>query len=139
MQILGGTGDYDIIITEIGGTVGDIESLPYIESVRQIVYELGDNNSMVIHLTLIPFLSATGELKTKPTQHSVKTLMESGIKADVIVCRTENDLSNDLKDKIALFCNVRREAVIQSIDVDTIYDVPLKMLEEGLNLSLIHI
>ena len=90
MQILGGTGDYDIIITEIGGTVGDIESLPYIESVRQIVYELGDNNSMVIHLTLIPFLSATGELKTKPTQHSVKTLMESGIKADVIVCRTEN-------------------------------------------------
>ena len=133
MQILGGTGDYDIIITEIGGTVGDIESLPYIESVRQIVYELGDNNSMVIHLTLIPFLSATGELKTKPTQHSVKTLMESGIKADVIVCRTENDLSNDLKDKIALFCNVRREAVIQSIDVDTIYDVPLKMLEEGLN------
>ena len=133
MQILGKTEDYDIIITEIGGTVGDIESLPYIESVRQIVYELGDNNSMVIHLTLIPFLSATGELKTKPTQHSVKTLMESGIKADVIVCRTENDLSSDLRDKIALFCNVRREAVIQSIDVDTIYDVPLKMLEEGLN------
>ena len=133
MQILGKTQDYDIIITEIGGTVGDIESLPYIESVRQIVYELGDNNSMVIHLTLIPFLSATGELKTKPTQHSVKTLMESGIKADVIVCRTENDLSSDLRDKIALFCNVRREAVIQSIDVDTIYDVPLKMLEEGLN------
>ena len=133
MRILGETGDYDIIITEIGGTVGDIESLPYIESVRQIVYELGDNNSMVIHLTLIPFLSATGELKTKPTQHSVKTLMESGIKADVIVCRTENDVSNDLRDKIALFCNVRREAVIQSIDVDTIYDVPLKMLEEGLN------
>jgi len=133
MRTLGETGDYDIIITEIGGTVGDIESLPYIESVRQIVYELGDNNSMVIHLTLIPFLSATGELKTKPTQHSVKTLMESGIKADVIVCRTENDISNDLRDKIALFCNVRREAVIQSIDVDTIYDVPLKMLEEGLN------
>ena len=133
MQILGKTEDYDIIITEIGGTVGDIESLPYIESVRQIVYELGDNNSMVIHLTLIPFLSATGELKTKPTQHSVKTLMESGIKADVIVCRTENDLSSDLRDKIALFCNVRREAVIQSIDVETIYDVPLKMLEEGLN------
>ncbi len=133
MRTLGETGDYDIIITEIGGTVGDIESLPYIESVRQMVYELGDNNSMVIHLTLIPFLSATGELKTKPTQHSVKTLMESGIKADVIVCRTENDISNDLRDKIALFCNVRREAVIQSIDVDTIYDVPLKMLEEGLN------
>jgi len=133
MKILGKTEDYDIIITEIGGTVGDIESLPYIESVRQIVYELGDNNSMVIHLTLIPFLSATGELKTKPTQHSVKTLMESGIKADVIVCRTENDLSSDLRDKIALFCNVRREAVIQSIDVETIYDVPLKMLEEGLN------
>ncbi|MEE3034926.1 MAG: CTP synthase [Bacteroidota bacterium] len=133
IHILGKTGDYDIIITEIGGTVGDIESLPYIESVRQIVYDLGEKNSMVIHLTLIPFLSATGELKTKPTQHSVKTLMESGIKADVIVCRTENELSDDLKDKIALFCNVRKEAVIQSIDVDTIYDVPLKMLEEGLN------
>ncbi|MAG19485.1 MAG: CTP synthetase [Flavobacteriaceae bacterium] len=133
MQLLGNSGDFDIIITEIGGTVGDIESLPYIESVRQLIYELGEENAMVIHLTLVPYLSAAGELKTKPTQHSVKTLMESGIKADVLVCRTEHKLSEDLRKKLALFCNVRPEAVIQSIDVDTIYDVPLKMLEEGLD------
>ena len=133
MQLLGNSGDFDIIITEIGGTVGDIESLPYIESVRQLIYELGEENAMVIHLTLIPYLSAAGELKTKPTQHSVKTLMESGINADVLVCRTEHKLSEDLRKKLALFCNVRPEAVIQSIDVDTIYDVPMKMLEEGLD------
>ena len=133
MRLLGDPGDYDIIITEIGGTVGDIESLPYIESVRQMVWELGKENTLVIHLTLIPFLSASGELKTKPTQHSVKTLMESGISADIIVCRTEHELSEELREKIALFCNVKREAVIQSIDVDTIYDVPLKMLDEGLD------
>ncbi len=133
MQLLGNSGDFDIVITEIGGTVGDIESLPYIESVRQLVYELGEENSMVIHLTLIPYLSAAGELKTKPTQHSIKTLMESGIKADVLVCRTEHNLSDDLRRKLALFCNVKYEAVIQSIDVDTIYDVPIKMLEEGLD------
>ncbi|MGB1361748.1 MAG: CTP synthase [Flavobacteriaceae bacterium] len=133
MQLLGNGGDFDIVITEIGGTVGDIESLPYIESVRQLIYELGEENVMVIHLTLIPYLSAAGELKTKPTQHSVKTLMESGIKADVLVCRTEHKLSDDLRKKLALFCNVKPEAVIQSIDVDTIYDVPLKMLEEGLD------
>ncbi len=133
MQLLGKSGEFDIIITEIGGTVGDIESLPYIESVRQLIYDLGDENAMVIHLTLIPFLSAAKELKTKPTQHSVKTLMESGIKADVLVCRTEHELSNDLRKKLALFCNVRVEAVIQSIDVETIYDVPIKMLEEGLD------
>ena len=131
--LLGQTGEYDIIITEIGGTVGDIESLPYIEAVRQLIYERGDNNAMTIHLTLIPFLSAAGELKTKPTQHSVKTLMESGIKADVLVCRTEYELSNDLRKKLALFCNVKYEAVIQSIDVETIYDVPLKMQDEGLD------
>ena len=125
--------EYDIIITEIGGTVGDIESLPYIEAVRQLIYELGESNSMTIHLTLIPYLSAAAELKTKPTQHSVKTLMESGIKADVLVCRTEHELSEELRKKMALFCNVKYEAVIQSIDVDTIYDVPLKMLEEGLD------
>ena len=117
MQLLGKSGEFDIVITEIGGTVGDIESLPYIESVRQLIYELGEDNAMVIHLTLIPFLSAAKELKTKPTQHSVKTLMESGIKADVLVCRTEYDLSQELKKKLALFCNVRVEAVIQSIDV----------------------
>jgi CTP synthase len=133
MQLLGNSGDFDIVITEIGGTVGDIESLPYIESVRQLIYGLGEENAMVIHLTLIPYLSAAGELKTKPTQHSVKTLMESGIKADVLVCRTEHKLSEDLRKKLALFCNVRPEAVIQSIDLDTIYDVPLKMLEEGLD------
>ena len=131
--LLGQTGEYDIIITEIGGTVGDIESLPYIEAVRQLIYERGENNVITIHLTLIPFLSAAGELKTKPTQHSVKTLMESGIKADILVCRTEHELSVDLRRKLALFCNVKYEAVIQSIDVETIYDVPLKMQDEGLD------
>ena len=133
MQLLGKSGEFDIVITEIGGTVGDIESLPYIESVRQLIYEHGEDNAMVIHLTLVPFLSAAKELKTKPTQHSVKTLMESGIKADVLVCRTEYELSHELKKKLALFCNVRVEAVIQSIDVGTIYDVPIKMMEEGLD------
>lgn len=133
IQILGNSGDYDIIITEIGGTVGDIESLPYIEAVRQLLWELGEHNGIVIHLTLVPFLSAAGELKTKPTQHSVKTLMESGIKADILVCRTEHNISEDIKEKLALFCNVRKEAVIQSIDASTIYDVPLLMQEEGLD------
>ena len=133
MQLLGKSGDYDIVITEIGGTVGDIESLPYIESVRQLVWELGENNGIVIHLTLVPYLSAAGELKTKPTQHSVKTLMESGIKADILVCRTEHELSDDLRQKLALFCNVKREAVIQSIDASTIYEVPNLMLQEGLD------
>lgn len=133
MQLLGKSGDYDIVITEIGGTVGDIESLPYIESVRQLLWELGEDNGIVIHLTLVPYLSAAGELKTKPTQHSVKTLMESGIKADILVCRTEHELSTDLRQKLALFCNVKKEAVIQSIDASTIYDVPNLMLEEGLD------
>jgi CTP synthase len=123
----------DIIITEIGGTVGDIESLPFIEAVRQVIYEEGPENSMVIHLTLIPYLSATGELKTKPTQHSVKTLMELGLKADVLVCRSERDLSDEVKNKLALFCNVKLDCVIQSIDVETIYDVPMKMRDEGLD------
>ena len=133
IKLLGQTGDYDIIITEIGGTVGDIESLPYIESVRQLVWDLGKENTVVIHLTLIPFLAAAGELKTKPTQHSVKTLMESGIAADIIVCRTEHELSEDLRQKLALFCNVKREAIIEAIDMKTIYDVPLKMQEERLD------
>ena len=133
IQLLGNSGDYDIVITEIGGTVGDIESLPYIESVRQLVWELGEHNGIVIHLTLVPFLAAAGELKTKPTQHSVKTLMESGIKADILVCRTEHELSEELRNKLALFCNVKREAVIQSIDASTIYEVPNLMLEEGLD------
>ena len=133
VQVLGNSGEYDIVITEIGGTVGDIESLPYIEAVRQLLWELGENNAIVIHLTLVPFLSAAGELKTKPTQHSVKTLMESGIKADILVCRTEHQISDEIKDKLALFCNVKREAVIQSIDASTIYDVPILMQEEGLD------
>lgn len=133
IQILGNSGDFDIVITEIGGTVGDIESLPYIESVRQLRWELGYQNSLCIHLTLIPYLSAAGELKTKPTQHSVKTLMESGIQADILVCRTEHELSDDLRTKLALFCNVEKEAVIESIDASTIYDVPNLMLEEGLD------
>ena len=133
IQHLGQDGRYDIVITEIGGTVGDIESLPYIEAVRQLKWELGRHNSLFIHLTLIPYLSAAGELKTKPTQHSVKTLMESGIQADVLVCRTEHELSDDLRTKLALFCNVEKEAVIQSIDAKTIYDVPNLMLGEGLD------
>ncbi len=133
IQILGKSGDYDIVITEIGGTVGDIESLPYIEAVRQLQWELGNNNAIVIHLTLVPYLSAAGELKTKPTQHSVKTLMESGVQANVLVCRTEHELSDAIKTKLARFCNVKREAVIQSIDASTIYDVPNMMLDEGLD------
>lgn len=133
IQILGNSGDYDIVITEIGGTVGDIESLPYIESIRQLKWELGKQNSLVIHLTLVPYLAAAGELKTKPTQHSVKTLMESGIQADILVCRTEHHLGYDLRAKLARFCNVEQEAVIESIDASTIYDVPNLMLEEGLD------
>jgi CTP synthase len=133
VQILGKSGDYDIVITEIGGTVGDIESLPYIEAVRQLKWDLGEHNAIVIHLTLVPYLSAAGELKTKPTPHSVKTLMESGVMADILVCRTEHELPEDLRTKLALFCNVREEAVIQSIDASTIYDVPNLMLEQGLD------
>ena len=134
MQLLGKGDEHDVVITEIGGTVGDIESLPYIEAVRQLRWELSRENCVVIHLTLVPFLSAAKELKTKPTQHSVKTLMESGINADVLVCRTEHELSEDLRKKLALFCNVEQEAVIQSIDAETIYDVPILMYEEGLDL-----
>ena len=133
IQILGNSGDYDIVITEIGGTVGDIESLPYIEAVRQLEWDLGEHNTCVIHLTLVPYLSAAGELKTKPTQHSVKTLMESGVQADILVCRTEHKLNEGIKTKLARFCNVRKEAVIESIDASTIYDVPNLMLEEGLD------
>ncbi len=133
IQILGNSGDFDIVITEIGGTVGDIESLPYIEAVRQLKWDLGEHNVIVVHLTLIPYLSAAGELKTKPTQHSVKTLMESGVQADVLVCRTEHEISDGIRIKLARFCNVQKEAVIQSIDASTIYDVPNMMLEEGLD------
>lgn len=133
VQLLGDSGEYDIIITEIGGTVGDIESLPYVEAVRQLKWDLGEHNAIVVHLTLIPYLSAAAELKTKPTQHSVKTLMESGVQADVLVCRTEHDLDESIRTKLARFCNVKEEAVIQSIDASTIYEVPNLMLEEGLD------
>jgi len=133
IQLLGSSGDFDIVITEIGGTVGDIESLPYVEAVRQLKWEMGNNNAIAIHLTLIPYLSAAGELKTKPTQHSVKTLMESGVQADILVCRTEHELSQSIRTKLARFCNVKEECVIQSIDASTIYDVPNLMLEEGLD------
>ncbi len=133
IKILGQTGDYDIVITEIGGTVGDIESLPYIESVRQLKWDLGKHNAIVIHLTLIPYLAAAKELKTKPTQHSVKELMQSGISPDILVCRTEHHIGDDIKRKLALFCNVDKESIIESIDADTIYDVPNLMLHEGLH------
>ena len=132
IQILGQNNKYDFIITEIGGTVGDIEALPYIEAVRQLKWEL-ENSAIFIHLTLIPFLSAAGELKTKPTQHSVKTLLEAGIQPDILVCRTEYSLSKDLRKKIAQFCNVDFNAVIESIDASSIYEVPLLMAKEGLD------
>ncbi|CAL2061601.1 CTP synthase [Tenacibaculum sp. 190524A05c] len=133
IKLLGNTGKYDIVITEIGGTVGDIESLPYIESVRQLQWELGEDNAIVIHLTLVPYLAAAGELKTKPTQHSVKMLMQSGIGPNILVCRSEHEISEDIKRKLALFCNVKKEDVIQSLDAETIYDVPNLMFEEGLD------
>lgn len=122
--------EYDIIITEIGGTVGDIESLPYIESVRQLKWELGENNSMVIHLTLLPYLASSGELKTKPSQHSVRQLMESGIQADVLVCRTEYKIPKEQRAKLAQFCNVPLENVIECKDLDTIYEVPLYLQKQ---------
>lgn len=137
ITLLGKKDEYDFIITEIGGTVGDIESLPYIEAVRQLRWDLGDENTAFVHLTLVPYLSATGELKTKPTQHSVKVLLENGIQPDVLVLRTEHELDNDLRKKVALFCNVELDAVIQSIDVSTIYEVPLLMHEEHLDVIVL--
>ncbi len=130
---LGETGKYDIIITEIGGCVGDIESLPFVEAVRQARWELGEQNSLVIHLTLVPYLKAAKELKTKPTQHSVKMLSEQGVQPDVLVCRTEHPLPDDIRRKISQFCNVNIKSVIESIDADTIYDVPLLMRKEHLD------
>ena len=134
MMLLGNDGNYDIVITEIGGTVGDIESLPFIEAVRQIQWELPAGDVCVIHLTLIPYLKAAKELKTKPTQHSVKMLSETGVHPDILVCRTEEPLNNDLKRKIALFCNVKPEAVIEALDASTIYEVPLTMQREKLDI-----
>jgi CTP synthase len=137
ITLLGKRGDYDIIITEIGGTVGDIESLPYIEAVRQLRWDLGVENTAFVHLTLVPYLAASGELKTKPTQHSVKVLLENGIQPDVLVLRSEHELDKALRKKVALFCNVEHEAVIQSIDVSTIYEVPLLMKNEGLDVMVL--
>ena len=133
IQLLGTSKQYDVIITEIGGTVGDIESLPFLESVRQLRYQLGYQNTVLVHLTLIPYMAASGELKTKPTQHSVKELLSYGLQPDVLVLRSEHDLSADIRRKVALFCNVAPEAVVQSIDVPTIYEVPLLMHEQNLD------
>lgn len=133
IRLLGNDNKYDIVITELGGTVGDIESLPYIEAVRQLKWELGNENCIVIHLTLIPYLKAAKELKTKPTQHSVKLLSENGVHPDILVCRTEEPLYAELKKKVALFCNVRPEAVIEARDADTIYGVPIEMMLEKLD------
>jgi CTP synthase len=137
VKILAKTGNYEFVITEIGGTVGDIESLPYVEAVRQLKWELG-KDAMVIHLTLIPYLSTTGELKTKPTQHSVKLLLEYGVQPDLLVCRTEHPLTRDLRNKIALFCNVAPNAVIEARDASTIYEVPLLMEEEQLDVVVLN-
>lgn len=131
--LLAENGKYDIVITEIGGCVGDIESLPFLEAVRQLRWDLSLNDTLVIHLTLLPFLKAAGELKTKPTQHSVKMLSESGIQPDILVCRTEHPISSDMRKKIALFCNVNVNSVIESLDAETIYDVPLLMKKEKLD------
>ncbi len=141
-QLLGATNKYDIVITELGGTVGDIESLPYLEALRQMRWELGRDNCLVIHLTLIPYLSAAKELKTKPTQHSVKELLNTGIQPDILVCRTEHHINDDIRRKLALFCNVDFNSVIEAIDASTIYDVPLLMYAEKLDqtvLSKLHL
>ncbi len=133
ISLLEKDGEYDIIITEIGGTVGDIESLPYLEALRQLKRQLGPSHCIVIHLTLIPYLKAAKELKTKPTQHSVKELLQAGIQPDILVCRTEHSLPKELREKLALFCNVDEKSVIEAIDAETIYDVPLLMLKEKLD------
>ncbi len=137
MLLLGESGQYDIVITELGGTVGDIESLPFVEAVRQLQWEMPEEDCMVVHLTLIPYLRAAKELKTKPTQHSVRLLSQEGVHPNVIVCRTEHPLTDELKRKIALFCNVKPDAVIEAMDAGTIYEVPLKMLEEGLDVIVL--
>ncbi len=137
MLLLGETGEYDIVLTELGGTVGDIESLPYIESVRQLRWQLGSQNCMVIHLTLIPYLSAAKELKTKPTQHSVKELLKDGVQPDMLVCRTEHDLSTEIKEKLALFCNVDINSVVQAKDSESIYDVPVDLLKENITKTVL--
>ncbi|PKD43938.1 CTP synthase [Rhodohalobacter barkolensis] len=134
---LGQSDNYDVVITEVGGTVGDIESLPYIEAMRQLRYDVGRKNTLSIHLTLVPYLAAAGELKTKPTQHSVRTLSESGLSPDILVCRSEYELDNSIRSKIAQFCNVENQDVIASLDADSIYEVPLLMRKEGLDRRVI--
>lgn len=136
IKLLGKTGQFQFVITEIGGTVGDIESLPYIEAVRQLRWEL-ENDCTVIHLTLLPYLSTTGELKTKPTQHSVKLLLEYGVQPDILVCRTEHPITKDIRRKLALFCNVNAESVIEAMDAKTIYEVPLLMEKEKLDVTVL--
>jgi CTP synthase len=136
--ILGETGKFDIVITEIGGCVGDIESLPFIEAARQLKWDLGEKNTLFIHLTLVPYLASAGELKTKPTQHSVKQLSESGIQPDILVCRTEHPLPQEMKRKIGLFCNVSEQDVIEARDAETIYDVPMLMKEEKLDSRVLY-
>lgn len=133
VMLLGQNTDYDIVITELGGTVGDIESLPYVESLRQLRWDLGRDNCIAIHLTLIPYLAAAKELKTKPTQHSVKELLKAGIQPDILVVRTEHPIDDGIRRKLALFCNVEKACIIEAIDAETIYDVPLLMLREGLD------
>ncbi|MDR3183828.1 MAG: CTP synthase [Prevotellaceae bacterium] len=133
MLLLGKTGDYDVVISEIGGTVGDIESQPFVEAIRQLQWEMDDEDCVVLHLTLVPFLNAAKELKTKPTQHSVRMLQQNGLQPDIIVCRTEHHLTPDIRKKIALFCNVKYNAVIESIDARSIYEVPLRMMDEKLD------
>jgi CTP synthase len=130
---VGKEGNFDVVITEIGGTVGDIESLPFLEAIRQVKYDAGEENVMYIHVTLVPYLAKSGELKTKPTQHSVKELRSIGIQPDVLVCRSEKPLSEDMKKKIGLFCNVKPDHVIQNLDAETLYSVPLMLKEEGLD------
>lgn len=137
MKLLGDTNKYDIILTEIGGTVGDIESLPFVEAVRQLQWEMPEEDCLVVHLTLIPYLKAAKELKTKPTQHSVKLLSENGVHPDILVCRTERPLSDDIKRKLALFCNVKQDAVIEAADASTIYEVPIAMLKEKLDVIVL--
>ena len=137
MMLLGDSGQYDIVITELGGTVGDIESLPFVEAVRQMQWEMPEEDCIVVHLTLIPYLKAAKELKTKPTQHSVRLLSQEGVRPDIIVCRTEHPLTEELKRKIALFCNVKPNAVIEAMDASTIYEVPLKMLQEQLDITVL--
>ncbi|MBO3271920.1 MULTISPECIES: CTP synthase [Hymenobacter] len=133
MLLLGETGQFDVVITEIGGSIGDIESLPFVESVRQLRWELPESSSLVIHLTLLPYLKAAGELKTKPTQHSVRDLRSAGLQPDILVCRSEHPIPPEMRRKIALFCNVNINSVIESLDADTIYSVPLLMLKEHLD------